>query len=49
MNLALYFVQTLYIMVEKRGYQPDVRHDHGTFGNVVPVMDVVLSDTVGKT
>jgi hypothetical protein len=49
MNLALYFVQTLYIMIEKRGYQPNIRYDHGTFWNVVPVMDVVLRDTVGKT
>jgi hypothetical protein len=47
MNLALFAAQSL--NMRENGYQPDVGYDYGTFWDVVPVMDIVLRDTVGKT
>jgi hypothetical protein len=47
MNLALFAAQSL--NMRENGYQPDVGYDYGTFRDVVPVMDIVLRDTVGKT
>jgi hypothetical protein len=49
MNLAVYYGQSLKTGEKEKGYQPDIRYNYGTFRDVIPVMDVVLRDTMGKT